>query len=167
MNRITPRTNTDKIIPSPRCREKHKTDLFGYLYGHQDLIVHFDVAHEFGFSTHTFADILEAGIGPDYGPGLANDHFWFTKDQARIYWRWLCKEASDEDLKEICEIIRRNDEIGDYKFAYKREPREMIFCALESRRGYCRYYSKRLKIRLISPDFEVPHMIADPESVQR
>jgi hypothetical protein len=124
MNKISPRTNTDKIIPSPRCREKHKTNLFGYLYGHPDLIVHFELAQEFGFKQHAFTDILEAGIGPEYGPGLANDQFWFTKDQARIYWRWLKREASDEDLQQISEIIRRNDEIGDFKFAYKLEPRE-------------------------------------------
>jgi hypothetical protein len=69
---------------------------------------------------------------------------------------WLCKEATDEDLKEIAEIVRRNDQIGDFRFAYNLEPREMIFCALESRRGYCRYYSQRLRLHLISPTFEVP-----------
>jgi hypothetical protein len=40
----------------------------------------------------------------------------------------------------------------------------MIFCALDSRRGYCRDYSKRLKLDITSPEFEVPHMIGDPES---
>jgi hypothetical protein len=166
-NTSRPRTNWDKITPAPRCLQKQQVDLLKYLYNQPDLIVHRELATEFGFKSHAFTDVLAAGLGPRIGPALVDKDFWFTLDLARFFWLWLKKEATDEDLSEIAEIIRRNDEFGDFRFAHKLEPREFIFCALESWRGYCRDYSPRLKLDITSPEFEIPHMIADPESVQR
>ncbi len=117
-------------------------------------IIHFDLfARHVGIAPTAFEKMLDKDLFPEPGPNRLIGGSWFINaNMEAAWWRWLRKEASDDQIEEIARILAEDDvsyEIQDHYPVKGEKLRDWVIDVTEIntssrwRRHFCPKYAPR------------------------
>jgi hypothetical protein len=111
---------------SPRALAQRAFNLFPFLAGRKGIVVGFEAATKLGLNQDAFHEMLLEGFGPEPRPAFDYEYFWLQTYMMDAFRSWVCKEASEEDLAHMVEIVRKHDRFNDYKYLWNEPPRTFL-----------------------------------------
>ncbi|KQS81005.1 hypothetical protein ASG25_05725 [Rhizobium sp. Leaf384] len=115
-----------------------RISLDGYLFGRSGIVSASTFAPRVGLKADAFSKMLDKNYFPNPGPNRTIGGAWFiSKGMEGPWWRWLRKEATDEQIADIVEIVLEGDAYArDYPFRQGVNLRDWLIDVSENNTGF-------------------------------